>query len=157
MESLISHSIQLLREGANNMQTTYAWMDVGDVICEKLRSEISLNQGEASIVCNLTSMCNSITLTDTITLYRGTMEIFDPILAGKQLNSMTPNINTARTYGPYITKIIVPKGANAFYISAWEILETRVDAQEEKEVLLLPGKFTILGETNGITTYIYEK
>jgi len=132
-------------------------MDLGDVICEKLRSNAPLKEEESLLINKLTIMCKRVKLDNSITLYRGTVEQFDPTMAGKQFNGMSHNINTAETYGPYITKIIVPVGSNAFYISAWELINTEVEAQEEKEVLLLPGSFTLHGKENGITTYMYEK
>jgi len=131
-------------------------MDIGDVICEKLRSNESLEERELTLIGKLTNMLKRIKLDEDIILYRGIKDEFDPIMAGKQFNAMTPDLKTAKTYGIRILKVIVPKGSNAFYISAWELINTEVGEQEEKEVLLLPGKFLLCGEEDGIVTYAYN-
>ena len=48
-------------------------------------------------------------------------------------------------------KVIVPKGSNASYILVWEFLNTSIEKQEEKEVLLL-GKFTLCGKDEYLYT-----
>lgn len=154
MDNLIADSVSILKED-DNLEVAYGWMDAGDVICEKLRSGQLLKEQELILTDRLTSMLKTITLDGTITLYRGLTGIFDHIVAGKQFNAMSPNLKTAATYGPNVMKIIVPRGSNALYISAWELLNAEVEEQEEKEVLLLPGKFTLCGEEEGLTTYLY--
>ena len=156
MQALIINSFNILMENDSNVQTVYDWMDLGDVICEKLRYKAPLTEEEILLIDKLNIICKRIKLDNNIILYRGTKEEFDPIIAGKQFNAMSPNIKIAETYGPYITKIIVPLDSNAFYISAWELINAQVEAQDEKEVLLLPGRFILHMKLNGITTYIYE-
>ena len=156
MEKLIINSVNILKEGIN-IDVIYGWMDLGDVICEKLRSNIPLKAEEVLLINKFDVICNRIKLDNNITLYRGTSEKFNPSVAGKQFIAMSPNINTAETYGAYITKVIVPTNRHAFYISAWELINEEIETQEEKEVLLLPGMFTLYEEENGITTYIYEE
>lgn len=158
METLIINSARILSED-DNIQVVYGWMDLGDVICEKTRSDIPLKEEEFLLLRKLTTMCKRIKLDTHITLYRGTAEKFDPIVAGKQFNAMSPDINTAKTYGPYLTKIIVPMNSNAFYISAWQIINTEIETQDEKEVVLLPGRFILSRkkEEEEIITYLYDQ
>lgn len=72
---------------------------------------------------------------------------------------MSPNVGTEHIYRSFLVKVIVFRGSNAFYISAWELINTEVAEQEEKEVLLVPGRFTLCGEQieeGEITTYLYN-
>ena len=154
MENLVTDSVNILKED-DNIQVAYGWMDLGDVICERLRSGQPLKEQELVLADRLTIMLRRVRLDGDITLYRGLTTEFDPIVAGKQFNAMSPNLHTAETYGNCIVRIIVPRGSNAFYISAWELLNAEVAEQEEKEVLLLPGKFTLCREDEGTTTYLY--
>lgn len=48
--------------------------------------------------------------------------------------SQLPNTKTALTYGLSIMCLTIPKGTNAFYVSAWEYLNPDVPSDEEKEV-----------------------
>lgn len=155
METLIRHSLNILHN-EDNIQVAYDWMDSGDVINEKLRFNRHLRDMECILANKLTDIIKRVELDDYIVLYRGTRETFNPIIAGKQFNAMAPNLETAKTYGDHIIKVIVPIGSNAFYISAWELINTQVEEQEEKEVLLGPGRFVWYGEEDGITTYVYN-
>lgn len=156
MENLISDSFTILQEG-DNIQVVYGWMDLGDLLCEKQRSNKPLKENEIELTNKLTSMLKRIKLEDNITLYRGVTKEFDPSIAERQFNALSPNLNTAETYGSHIIKVIVPKNANAFYISAWELINTDIDEQEEKEVLLLPGKFILCGKEDNSSTYLYNQ
>lgn len=156
MESLIQSSLKILRN-ADNITAAYGWMDVGDLMSEKLRSGKTL-EGEMLLLSNkLADIINNIELEEDIVLYRGINGQFDSSLAEKQYNAMSPRLDTAKSYGDYIIKVIVPRGANALYISAWEILNPEVDENEEKEVVLAPGSFHFLGEEDGITIYKYKQ
>ncbi len=135
----------------------YNWMDLGDVICEKLRSGRPLSEIEFATYNGVGTMVQKIKIDNTIQLYRGLTKPFDALIGEKQLNSTSLDLKTAQTYGSYIVKIVVPAGSSAFYLSAWQSLNTQVGLQEEKEVLLLPGKFTFYGEENGVSTYIYDE
>lgn len=155
MENLIADSVAILKHN-NNIEVAYGWMDVGDVICEKLRLNKPLKEQELVLTNKLSAMIKAITLTDDIVLYRRLTQRFDPIVAGKQFNAMSPNVGTDDIYGPFLVKIIVFRGANALYISDWELINTEVGDQEEKEVLLAPGKFILWEEgEETITTYLY--
>jgi hypothetical protein len=156
MEHLISNSVAIFRE-ENTIQVAYSWMDIGDLICEKQRSNKPFKEQEMELVNKLETMVKRITLEDNITLYRGTTKEFDPAVAEKQFSALSPNLNTAETYGQYLVEVIVPKGTNAFYISAWELINTAVEEQEEKEVLLLPGKFTLREAEGNCATYLYTQ
>ena len=114
-----------------------------------MRSNTLLKDEEYRLANKLINICKRIRLESSITLYRGTTEKFNPIIGEKQFNALSPNLNTAETYGYYITQVIVATGSNAFYISAWELINT--------EVLLLPGLFTLYEEKDGVTTYLYSK
>ena len=70
-----------------------------DVICEKLRSGRPLWERELILVGILTNMLKRIELDESIILYRGINDEFDSILAGKQFNAMTLDLDTAKTYG----------------------------------------------------------
>ena len=157
MEQLISDSFTILKE-EDNMPVVYDWMDIGDVLSAKHRSNSILNEQESYITNKLIAMLKRIKLRDNIILYRGRRnEPTSTIVEANQFTALSPNINTAETYGPYIMKVIVPSGTNAFYISAWELINTDVGEQEEKEVLLLPGRFTLYEKEDYWSTYLYTQ
>lgn len=158
MEQLISDSVTIIKE-EDNMQVVYGWMDTGDLICEKQRSNSILKEQELYIINKLTAMLKRIKIEEDIVLYRGrrgTKGVTN-VVEANQLNALSPNLKTAETYGPFIMKVTVPKGTNAFYISAWELINTEIGEQEEKEVLLLPGKFTLCGKDNNCYNYLYTQ
>ena len=152
MEQLIADSVNILRQG-DNIDLIYFWMDVGDLICNKLRTNQLLTETELENVNKLTKLLKSIVLTKDIILYRGLITEFNPLIGEQQFNALSPYLNTAETYGSNIIKVIVPKGSHGFYISAWELIR---EEQEEKEVLLLPGRFTLLAIENNCIKYNYS-
>lgn len=155
MERLIADSVNILREG-DNIDLIYFWMDAGDLICNKIRTDQPLTETELENLNKLTNLLKSIVLTEDIILYRGLTTEFNPLIGEHQFNALSPNLSTAETYGSNIIKVIVPKGTNAFYISAWELIREEQEEQEEKEVLLLPGRFTLLTMENNSVTYKYS-
>lgn len=68
MENLVTDSAAILEQD-NNIQVAYGWMDVGDVICEKLRLNIPLEAKELLLTNKLTTMVKMVKLTDDIVLY----------------------------------------------------------------------------------------
>ena len=68
MENLVTDSVAILEQD-NNIQVAYGWMDVGDVICEKLRLNIPLEAKELLLTNKLTTMVKMVKLTDDIVLY----------------------------------------------------------------------------------------
>lgn len=155
MEQLISDSVNIIKEG-DNLDIIYAWMDIGDVLSEKHRTNNPLSEQELYITNKLNSILESIILKDSIILYRGVTKEFASVEAS-QFSALSPNINTAETYGKYTMKVIIPAGSNAFYISAWELVNTEVEEQEEKEVLILPGRFILCEKESLYSTYMYEQ
>jgi len=153
MDNLILDSLNVLKEG-NNIQYIYSWMDIGDLLCQKQRLNEPLKEHEFNVINNLTIMLKRVIIQENIVLYRGLTKEFDPSTAEKQFNALSPNLDTAETYGEYLIKVFVPKGSNAFYVSAWELINTNIEEQEEKEVLLFPGKFT-LHEIDVIVIHTY--
>ena len=68
-----------------------------------MRSNTLLKDEEYRLANKLINICKRIRLESSITLYRGTTEKFNPIIGEKQFNALSPNLNTAETYGYYIT------------------------------------------------------
>lgn len=157
MEQLMTDSVKILKE-EDNLQVIYDWMDAGDVISKKQRNNLLINTEYQYIIDELIKIIKMVKLEDNIVLYRGmTNKIGDNIIHANQFSALSPNINTAKTYANNIMEVFVSKGSNAFYISAWEVINTDVEEQEEKEVLLLPGYFTLYKKYNSYVTYIYTQ
>lgn len=157
MEHLISNSVAIFQEGEDNIQLAYGWSDIGELICEKQRLNKPLKENEAKLADEVTAMLKRVKLDNDITLYRGITKEFDPSIAEIQFNALSPNLDTALTYGSHIIKVIVPKGSNAFYITAWTVINIDVRESEETEVLLLPGKFTLHEAEDNCVTYLYKQ
>lgn len=157
MEQLILDSLTTLKEHDDNIQLVYGWSDIGDLICEKQRTNKTLKENEIKLISDLTVMLKKVKLKDDITLYRGITKDFDPTVAEIQFNALSPSLDTALTYGSYIIKVRVPKGCNAFYITAWTLINIVVQEQEETEVLLFPGKFILQSTNENCTTYLYKQ
>jgi hypothetical protein len=146
MEQLIADSIKLLN--SETIEIIYAWMDYGDLLNQKLRSNDRLNNIDSELIDNIIKLISQVILTDEIIVYRGlTNSTLDNNT--KQFNSVTPDQATALTYGDHIMKIVIPKGTNIFYISAWEHITTDSIPNDEKEILLPPGIFN-LSDNDGL-------
>jgi hypothetical protein len=157
MEKFISDSVDILREG-DNIQIAYDWNDIGNNICTKQRINKFLNSNEIEVVDKITSIIKRVKLEEDIIVYRGLTKEFDPILAMKQLNSLSCNLHAAFFYGSYVIKVKIPKGSNAFYLSAWQSINTKVRKQDTRYVVLLPGEFILdENEESLCTTYIYKQ
>lgn len=161
MDNLISNSTEVIKENDSNLEVIYGWMDIGSNICEKQRSNTPLQSNEIDIVNKLTSMMNQIKLVKDIVLYRGVSEEFDSEITEEQFNILSPDLFTAKSYGngERVIKIIVPKGSNIFYVSAWLLIDTEVDRSEgnEIEVVLFPGRITLIGKKDTNPTYLYKQ
>src|SRR5258708_33730872 len=84
---------------SNNINVVYSWMDIGDLISERQRSDSTLTGREIDIIAKLNSMLKAIKLENDIVLYRGITQEFNPSLAKKQFNAFSPNLTTAYNYG----------------------------------------------------------
>ena len=160
MEQLITDSITILKEG-DNFNTAHGWMCMADYLCPKQRSNIPLKADEVELIGELATMLKRVKLEDDIILYKGLTQEFDPMIAEKSsFNTLSANLYAALHYGSYIIKVIVPKGSNALYISAWQQGRADVVAREGEELAmaLLPGKFTLDEEAQGLCrTYLYTQ
>jgi hypothetical protein len=139
MEQLINHSRGVVN--ANNVDTIYDWMDSGDILNYKLRSNLTLTPEESHLQLNLNKLIRLVSLEEDVHLYRGTNNDLLPTINAPQFNSLTNSIEIASNYGKSIMHVLVPKGTNALFISVWEELHPSIMDNEEKEIVLLPGKF----------------
>jgi hypothetical protein len=139
MEKLITDSITILQE--EGIQIAHDWMDIADLICYNQRTDKALRKNEFELLNKLNPMIKRVKLEDDIVLYKGLTVEFDPILAGKQYNTLSANLHVALNYGSYIIKVIVPKGSNALNIG--------VRREDDKTVILLPGEFTLIEDPDG--------
>jgi len=155
MDQLINDSLKLIKID-DNLNSIYNWMDYGDVLNNKIRSKTSLSGIELNLILKLKNIIKQVTLKENVYLYRGmNMDLTKlTFLNAEQFNSLTDKIETAITYGSSIMYIMVPKGTNAFYVSAWEDLNPNIekDEEKEKEILLLPGNFIPTSQAE----YLYE-
>lgn len=154
MESLIRKSIEILTLTPENH--LFDWIDLADVITGKLRAGIPLSNKEDIFYTEMSVFCRRIKLDCPLVLYRGLTVAFDPLVAQKQPNSTSPSLETAKGYGAFVVKVVVPAGSHAFYTSAWQHTTEGIEEQDEKEVLLLPGLFVSSGEEDGVPVYRYS-
>jgi hypothetical protein len=151
MDGLIADSISILKDDPKLLDIIYAWTDIGDLLCEKQRTN-KLTSDWADLIDDLTTLIEKVKTQNEIKVYRGLTIEPGVVFEAPQFNSVSPSIETAKTYGDYIMTIFIPKDCNAFYISAWEFMNPNVPSQDEKEIILPPGKFVLKGEY-----YMYQQ
>lgn len=92
------------------------------------------------------------TYTEDIILYRGITDEHKDIIELKTITSLTSKYSIASEFGN-VMKILIPKGSNAFFISAIDYVNNLEDIENESEfeILILLGTLT---KSNDI--YIYQ-
>lgn len=71
MDQLISDSVDVIRCNLDTLQVIYDYMDSGDGLNRKLRSQVMLTTDEKDLVIALTKLIQQVTVTQDMTLYRG--------------------------------------------------------------------------------------
>lgn len=141
LQDLINDSVNVLYD--ETLDTVYNWLDYGDVLNNKLRNGIALDEFESELVFNVNELLSAVKSKHDMVVYRGIQGAF--VNNVKQYNSVTPDMQTALTYGDTVMKILIPKGTSMFYMSAWELVVPECENNVEKEILLPPGLFISLG------------
>lgn len=157
MEKLIKDSINAIKpldEVKENL--IYTW--IIDAICylPELRDKNydCISKNFNNTLNYLTYIINHIKTKEDIYFYRGLNDEPVDLIILDTITSITHKKDIAKDFGDYVIKILIPKGSNAFFISAIDIIKKmkNIKKESEFETLILPGE---LIKRNNI--YIYKQ
>lgn len=96
---------------------------------------------------------NNIETREDIIFYRGVNNVPEDVIELDTITSITHKKRIAEEFGKYVIKILIPKGSNAFFISAIDYIKNRDNVEEDSEfeTLILPGR---LIKRNNIYEYL---
>lgn len=145
MDKLIRDSINIITPlDTYTEDLIYYWIIYAVLYLDIMRkgdSQVSKKFKDTYKLCE--QLINSITTKKDIIFYRGVKNEHRDVIELNTITSITNKKKVAKDFGD-VMKILVPKGSNAFFISAIDHIKKmkNIKNESEYETLILPGTLT---------------